>query len=302
MATEGTKLFHLALPLTLSRSLVGMGYSTIELIEANLADISTRLSPGKFNVLIDALGEYHEVENARAEPSDKHLELSSPIEALGEYHEVANARAEPSDEHLELSSPESIFKGIEDLGCPNLSDALKEESFRSELARLTPNLMNQLAFPHRLQNSLGDRNVENFFSCVVCLQSTGVAKFLRDTLESELSGLISAEAFTADTYMFNEFGVSLVPVANPMFMDSTLEALQLAIEAFLDSCDSKTQHVLKSRALQHNPKLFMTLEDLAEDLGGTRERIRQIEKKGLLLAHELFFGDGLNRKRRLLVM
>jgi hypothetical protein len=289
MAKEGTKIFYLPLPLTLSRSLADMGYTTIELIEANLADLSTRLSPRKLNALIEALGEYHEIENGRAEPSEEYLEPSSP-----------ESVSKPI-EYLEPSSPESVSKAIEDLGYPNLSGALKEESFRSELVRLTPNLMNQLAFPYRLQNSLRGRNVENFFSCTVCLQSTGVAKLLRDTLESELASLISVLAFRADTYLANHFDISLVPAVSPEFMDSRLEALQLAIKVFLDSCDPNTQHVLKSRAFQQNPDSFMTLEAVAEDLGVTRERIRQIEKKGLVIAHELFFEDGLNRKRKLLV-
>lgn len=274
MSTEGTKIFHLPLPLTLSRSLVDMGYTTIELIESNLADLSTHLSPRKLNVL---------------------------IEALEEYYEIKNGLAEPSDEYLESSSAESVSKAIWDLGYQNLSEALKNESFRSELARLTPDLMNRLALPYRLQNSLGERNVEDFFSCTVCLQSTGVAKVLRDSLESELASLISVREFKADTYLANHFDISLVPAASPEFMDSRLEALQLAIEVVLESCDPNTQHVLKSRAFQQNPNLFMTLEAVAEYLGVTRERVRQIEKKGLLIAHELFFEDGLNRKRKLLV-
>lgn len=268
MTAKEIKISNLPLTLTLSRSLVDMGYSTIGQIEADLADLSTRLSPRKLRALMEALDEYYETKNASAE-------------------------------FLEPRLPESVSDAIGDLGYPNLSDALKEEPFRSELARLTPDLINQLALPNRLNNI--DRNLHDFFTCSLGLQPTGTAKFLRGKLEAELRDLGLVASFNSDTFLKNQFGISLLPAWRLDNFGSTLEAFESVVEQFLCSCAPSIERVLRLRAFELNPDAFATLEEIAETSGVSRERIRQLEKKGLSSAHDLIFVERLNKRKKLYV-
>lgn len=89
--------------------------------------------------------------------------------------------------------------------------------------------------------------------------------------------------------------VNFFPAAPLTNFDSNTQLIQCLFQEYISLLPPNMHRVLTARAFVENPEDFQTLEEVGSNLGVTRERVRQIEKKALNNLRELLFGSGVCR-------